>query len=173
MRVLALCVPVALFLGACGSSDDGGGDGGGMGGMGGGPPPMGCKNLGVATTADAETKLIVPTCGKGPSGQICHAGTFPPRLDMAGMIKAALVDKKGVTACSNDYYVNSKDPTKSYVINKLNAMGGDPLTNAKCPSGGVGGGQMPYKGYTPPAPDLTTDQKTCILWYVSAIAVAK
>jgi hypothetical protein len=173
MRVVALCALLVLPLGACGGdggSDGTGGSGGGGSGGGGTAAPAGCTNLSIKTTADAIDKLVVPTCGKGPTGQICHAGTFPPRLDVASMVKTQLIDKKGVTTCMSDLYINSKDPAKSYMLAKINASGGDPLTNAKCPSGGGGGGQMPYKGYSPPAPDLTADQKACLTWFVTELA---
>lgn len=134
-------------------------------------PPAGCATLGIKTIDEAETKLIAPTCGMGPPGQtLCHSMNmiYPPRMATPGMIAAALVNKKAVLSCMNDFYVNKADIKKSFLLAKINAMDGKKV---ECPSGpgpAMGGDKMPNM----PAGPLKPAELECITWYVSAIAAA-
>ena len=138
------------------------------------PPkmPAECGDLGVAKLDDFDTKFIVPKCGQAK----CHGpmSVFPPRnLDMPGMIRTNLVGKKGTLACKTDFYINTTDFTKSFVLHKVEAEG----DNLPCPSdpngkADAGGTRMPNKDDMPTIPGarLPDDELACFRWWVESVA---
>jgi hypothetical protein len=152
--------------GTSGASGEGGGGMGGTaatGGTGGSPE---CAKLNMKSLAEVETKFIVPKCGM--SG--CHQAIFPPRnLNMASMIRAALVGQKAQTLCKNDFYINKTDVSKSFVLAKITSDS----DKVDCPSGGaagLGGSRMPNSMPTVAGPKLSDDEIACFTWYVESIA---
>jgi hypothetical protein len=154
----------------------GAGGGGGMGGVSGaGGVPEECAPLGVTKLTDFETKFIVPKCGT----VMCHgpSSVFPPRnLDMPGMIRPALIGKKGSLACKNDFYIDKTDFTKSFILHKVEAMG----TTLPCPSdpngkADAGGTRMPNQTDPKPMPTIAGDRLSdgelaCFSWWVESLS---
>jgi hypothetical protein len=161
-----------------GDGGDSGGSGGGGGGMTGGaggmdPPPASCGDLNVATIDDFETKFIVPRCGM----PMCHgpSSVFTPKnLHLKAMIRPTLVGKKPSLFCNTDFYINTSDYMKSFVLAKIKATA-DTLA---CPSGGKadsGGTRMPNKDGAPGTVGtrLQDGEIECFTWYVKQVATAK
>jgi hypothetical protein len=127
---------------------------------------QGCKELGIATVEEFETKFIAPRCGMSK----CHGpmSVFPPRnLHIPSMIRPALVGKKSSLNCKEDYYVDRLFPGRSFVLAKIWA-GADTVT---CPSGGrpdSGGTRMPNKTDMPTivGDRLTLSELQCFTWWV-------
>jgi hypothetical protein len=144
-------------------------DNGGAGGTGGVTPNTedpGCMALGIKSAAEVESKFIAPKCGA--SG--CHQAIFPPRnLNNVSMIKSAMVGKKAMVLCKTDSYVDTTDPSKSFILAKVKAMG----DTVVCPSGGKadsGGSRMPNKVGAPAGTvgdPLTDDEVSCLTWWVN------
>ncbi len=145
--------------GGSGGSAGSGGSGGSPGGITAATPVVGCK---YATVGAVETMLLKPKCGD-PAG--CHASAvpFPPDLKTANMFMR-LRDVAGLSQCKTGKYVDVADPTKSYMIAKVNGtMMGAPV---KCPADNAAAGNlMPFN-----APPLPRDEIDCISAYSRAIA---
>jgi hypothetical protein len=151
--------------GGAGGTGGAGGGTGGTGGTGGSPgamPPAACMNLNlmISSIPDIESKFIASRCGKGPSGSVCHASVFPPRLDSPDMTAMLLVNKVG-NLCKSDPYIKKGDAAKSFIMAKIMADG----PTVDCPSGPAGGGgaKMPFA----PATALTNDERDCLVWYIN------
>jgi hypothetical protein len=158
-----------VMCGAGGNAGGTGGDTGGTGG-GGGTPGGGiaaeCGKIGVKSAAEFETKFIAVKCG-GDSA--CHQAVFPPRgLNMPAKIKGALVGVKAQTLCKEDYYINTSDPAKSFLLMKLTAD--NDMVDCPTPDAKGGGFRMPLKKGTIDKPDtrLTDDEIACLTWYVES-----
>jgi hypothetical protein len=134
------------------------------------PPPAACATLQVASLTDFESKFFPQRCGVLPPGVVggnCHNQVFPPKgLDTPSMVRAALVDKPGVTQCQGDKYINRADITRSFLLAKVLA----PTDIVNCPSGGMGGARMPDQAVMPKPPLLTSDERACLMWYVTEVA---
>jgi hypothetical protein len=124
-----------------------------------------CQGLGYQSLADFENRFIVPRCGSTGG---CHQSVFPPRnLNMSAMIRAALVGKKSQVYCKDDFYINTTDYTKSFMLAKVMAQG----ESVTCPSGGSansGGTRMPNKANEPTVVDqrLSDVEIDCFRWWV-------
>jgi hypothetical protein len=157
-----------------GSGDEGGGGGGNTGGSTGGTGgdiPASCGDINVASVDDFETKFIIPKCGQ----MGCHgpASVFPPKnLHMKDMIRPTLVGKKGTLACMSDFYINTSDYMKSFVLAKIKAT----TDTLACPSPGgkadAGGTRMPNKDGAPGTVGtrLADGEIECFTWYVQQVA---
>jgi len=152
-----------------------GGGGGGAGGMGGGgaaAAPDECGALGVTKLTDFETKFIVPKCGQAK----CHGpmSVFPPRnLDMPGMIRPNLIGKHPGLNCKEDFYINTTDFTKSFILQKVQAEGDNlPCPGAPTGKADAGGTRMPNKDDMPTVVGtrLSDGELACFSWWVESLS---
>jgi len=95
---------------------------------------------------------------------------------MPGMIRTNLVGKKGTLACKTDFYVNKTDPSKSFVLAKIEAT----ETTLPCPSdpngkADAGGTRMPNKDDMPTivGTKLTDGELKCFSWWVQSLGTIK
>lgn len=154
--------------GSSGASGSGGGSGGG--GSGGGAAAVtadtmlsGTCNGGPKTVGDVDTMIISKKCGTSVA---CHASSGAGDFKKNGFryfLNGAVTqvdcldkDMKGVP------YLDTGDPTKSFLLSKINM---EPV----CPDGNkdlaVVGSSMPPTG----SPGLTSDEADCIKAYVKTL----
>jgi len=143
-----------------------------------GPPPgddiygTACRELGIDTVSDFETRFIAPRCGQAK----CHGpmSVFPPRnLHMPAMIRTSLVGQKAFLACKSDYYIDREFPFRSFVLAKIWASG-DVLRCPSEPYGKLdsGGTRMPNKDGMPTivGTRLSLPELQCFTWWVMEVA---
>ncbi|HEX2731396.1 MAG TPA: hypothetical protein VHM70_07325 [Polyangiaceae bacterium] len=111
-------------------------------------PSPGCEDVVGTIFAD-------PTNGCG--GASCHGGggEHPALIDLGNPdgIKERLLDQNGVI-CTSSKYIDSANPTKSLLLDKLNEK-------PSCPA------------HMPPGKDLGATQLACVKEWVNAIATGK
>jgi hypothetical protein len=97
-------------------------------------------------------------------------------LDQPDMIRSLLVNVKGTLLCKNDYYIDKTNPSKSFVLAKITAMG-DYLPCPSAPTGkaDAGGTRMPNKDGMPGAlgDRLPDGDIECFTWYINNVGKVK
>ena len=132
------------------------------------PPPAACERLAIRSTAEAETKLVLPRCGAGPAGAFCHATFLPTALSRPDMLRSGLLDRRS-NICPNDNLIDTRNRARSVLLAKVNAPGPVKLMEATCSDGRPAGARMPYEGGAVPAAPFSADELACFTWYVNFV----